>query len=61
MEKGFKVIYEPHLNSAERGYTFDIILEENVSIRGEHFESREDRDNTAKRICKELGLIMTME
>jgi len=61
MKKGIKGIYHPHTNSMERGYTFAIELEKNIEICGEGYQTPEDRDNTAKRIAEELGIILTSE
>ena len=60
MKQGIKAIYHAYSNG-ERGYEFDLELEENINIRGTKLKSPEDRDATAKRIAEELGLILTME
>jgi len=61
METGIKAIYRPYASSMERGYTFDIILEQDIKINGINFETSVERDDAAKRVCKELGLIMAVE
>jgi len=58
MKKGIRAEYRPYCNNDRGKFMGDLILEENIFIRIEEQNSREQLDKEAKRVCKELGLIM---
>jgi len=56
-----KGVYQPHSNSAAHGYTFHIVITEKIHIRGENFETADERDTAAYSIATELGIVLTIE
>ncbi len=60
-KRGIKVIYHSYIWTGEKGgFHFALELSESVKVVGEGYVDQETRDKEAKKICEELGLIMTI-